>query len=830
MWIADVFGRERAEQLELDDLSYLFHRTSEMDVLERPDNHLILGAKGSGKSTALRALTLRAWSQRTKISPLPFAGVYLPMSDDHVSIFRTVYDERQRSEVFEHFLAASLLHEASVQFRGFIHGDQWLSALLSRYFHRTAAFSDLSQITQALLDDRHETLRAIRAKPTCSLDSLTLKTARPLSVRTLTEFAELFADAAHEHSGALPARLGLCLDSFDYYGQLGAVVTSLMQSDSGVPLTVKLAARTLDTASVFGGVSTRKLELTRDYDLVTVDRETEGQEYFGLVRDAVSRRVRRLGPAEARNVSDEEISNLLFSDSQRDPGDLASFESFCRLSSGNILAVILLLDEAARLQRTEMTPRPDGLVPLERRHRLQAVQNESNRFWEFEIGVRVPTEKLEATVFCHVALDAAKRSFPNDRGSPLFSLPSVSPDRHLIAGMLASRVLTATDSAITRRVQAGFELSGAFTFELNRELLPAANRLPILGQAVVLDRKEFGAKFTTALKSARPHLSPHATRGQRDFFAQDFCVFVSLPYDRARKQRSRVLRTSINRIYKEKTGREGGEGRSYIDIHFIPQTGPFRLDIPRYIRDATYMVADVSDVALGPNLAPGVFYEVGIGIMEQKPLALFFNATNADSSSIPFDPDSLPLLLRGQTVLCKPTAQLSFHEAFKAVHEKLTAHLGFYEHPLDMDGTKPSARSSGRHAYVSFQPRHANAEEWFSNIIRSMFPEVRIERAHSWAADEAPIVCDLISHAEFSIIDCTGGINSQALELGLAAAGNWRRTIEVWNTSNERRLNPVSMFPGPRLGWNDLGDADEEEAKALLLDLTRATSLGARRG
>jgi hypothetical protein len=829
MWIADVFGRDRAESIDLDAISGLFHRSREMDTLERPDNHVILGAKGSGKSMALKALTFRAWKRRSPEAKMPFAGIYVPMSFDEVSLFRTAFEERQLSDVFQHFFVSTALFQLALQFETLLPSET-LVMLFSPFFHAELPLMqrNLSWFRQAFLDDRHAALSATRADPSAPLTKLSLKT-KPLTIHALQHLAERFAATAQNVSG-MPAQLGLLLDSFDYYGQLGSIFSPLLQSDSSTPLTSKLAARTLNVRDVLSSNSTRMLEPDRDFSVVSLDREPENPEHPKLVRDAISRRVRVFGPEVARELSDDKIIHLLFQGSQNDPDDITSFDSFCRLSSGNILTVILLLERAAALQRRSAAIRPVDLEPLQRECRLKAINEMSQEFWDFEIGVRLPTQKLEAATFCKVSLATGKQKCPEGNKAYRFRLKNISPDKSLISNMLATRVLTAGDDSVNRHVQSGFDVPAILEFELNRMLLPQQGLFPRIGELIELDRQNFVAMYHKTLKAARPHLSPRASRPQRELFRGDFTVFISLPFDATKRSRTAVLRKAINRIYKERTGREGGAGISYVDVHFIPHVGPFRTEIPSYIRDATYVVADISDMGVAADQTPGVFYETGVAIGERKPLALFYNSRVHSGKPIqPFSTSSLPSVLRSESVLTWDNQSAGFLQEFRRIHEKLIAYNGYFEYSEETSASGGSAAAKPKpYAYLSFQPRNFLARQWFEKLINKMYPDLTITTARDWSPDDSFQLFKTIGNASLCIIDCSGKINSQALELGLAAGTGMKRVIEVWNADGETGVNPVAMFPGQKWAWSRLDAQDEEHAARVLNDVGRSTLLGGR--
>jgi len=822
MWIGDVFGRDRGERTDLDQVAGLFEPSSEMEVLERPDNHVVLGSKGSGKSMALKALTYGAWRRRSDPVVVPFVGIYVPMGFDEINLFRVTFDERHGTELFGHFLVATVAHAMCLQGREIL-PPELLQRVLTPFLAQPSENDATLALAERFLSDRYAVLAAIRRDPSSSLQDVALA-MKPQVIFSLRELAHRFNQVATEVGGRFPTQVGLLFDSLDYYGALGATLCPLLQSDSGVPLVVKVAARTLPLMELFSNSNSRPLEPRRDFHVVSLDRASSDDEHARIVQGVICRRVRQLGPASMADMSDEDIVALLFNGSGGDPDDLASFDSLCRLSSGNVLAAMLLLDKAAELQRGAATTKPAGLEPLLRQHRLQAAVDLSRQFWNFEIGVRVPLQKLDARAFCEVALTTAKSKARGVVRSPVFEIGGVAQDRALLRDMLATRVVTARDDAVNKDVQSGFDIPSRLEFDLNKLLLPQYNILPSEGARCVLERPAFDRAFKKASLAARPHLSPRANYGPRDLFGTDFQVFLSVPFDLSKKARSAVLRRSINRLYLEHTGRVGGPGRAFVDVHCLPQVGAFRSEIARFIGDASYLVADISDIGKNSMQAPGVFYEIGLAVGSSKPFALFFNGRAHGRGTSDFSASALPALIRGVAVLVWRDRSAPFHEQFVRVHQRLIAYGGEAERSASV-----ASSAEPPYAYLSFQPRNADAQQWYATLVRRLFPEVQIRHARDWETESLDVVQQLVGGASLRIIDCTNGVNAQALELGIATATGQRTTVMTWSAALDGNVNPVAMFPGARWAWSDLQGDDERSATNLLRDLGRTSALGARR-
>ena len=857
MWIGDVFARERAEQIPLLDMPTLFSPPPEMVQLERRSNHIVLGAKGSGKSTLLRALTFPVWLRRSATDvvhpaeaflpglgvpqpapptrPPEFMGVYVPMRYEDASTLRTAFDEAQNEKLFEHFFVSNVLYNLALQWG---ENSTLTAALMDVASDYVGAESrrkgTLGALALAFQHDCVECLDAARNSPAALPDELPLRSRSTFGLNVVYQLSAQLSAALAGTNLHGRDRLGLLIDSFDYYGSLSALLLPLLESDAPYPLCVKIAARTLNVPELCLSSRSRSLEVERDFGIVALDRLPDDEEHHRLMREAIVRRIRTVGGETFTRVDDHKLMDLVFNGSEEDNNDLASFESMCRLSSGNILALILLLEEAATHQRHEGDgAEPKETEPVSRASRLAVINNESRRFWDLEIGVRVPTQSVEAKALCEKLLDLDERlADGRATGSPVYEIGSIpEEDRAIFGNLFAQRILVLRNSELHRSLQAGFGYSGAVEFELNRLMLPTRNRLPQVGEVRTVDWKEERDSWRKAVQLSKPHLSPRSTLPQTTLFPADFRVFISLPFDRKKRQRTVILRKAINRLYLAQTGRPGAPGVSYVDIDYIPHVGSFRSDIPRYITDATYFVADISDAALGPRASPGVFYELGLAVALLKPFALFFNERGAQPTAKKFSLDLLPEILRAQTVMVVREDSRNFSEEFRKVHERLIGYNGRFDRPFGLPASSEEMDASApeRYAYVSFQPRHASAEEWCVEQIKRLFPGLAVERAKEWQQGDGTALYRKVVGAVFSIVDCSDGANSSCLELGLAAAHDWKRTLLLFAAGQSAAVNPVSMYPGSRFAWTDLGSDDTRVLRELLLEMSRAKDLGLRR-
>ena len=193
MWIGDQFAKNRAEQLGLLDIAKIFSPTPETALLERPTNHLLLGAKGSGKSTLLRALTWPVWQVRPSTHPPQFVGIYLPISYEEASHFRSAYDELLSGVLFEHFFVTSLLFQAAKQLQEAGFPEDVIKTILLEYIDESERenIRDLSALALRFLKERDRCLSIAKNKPDLEPSELDLMTREPLGISKLQYLAVL---------------------------------------------------------------------------------------------------------------------------------------------------------------------------------------------------------------------------------------------------------------------------------------------------------------------------------------------------------------------------------------------------------------------------------------------------------------------------------------------------------------------------------------------------------------------------------------------------------------------------------------------------------------
>lgn len=832
MWIGDCFSRDKAEQIPLEALPALFSPPPEMPSIERGTNHFLLGAKGSGKSTILRSLVYPVWSRRAEnLADVTFLGVWVPIRYEDADSLRTACATRDSSDLFEHFFVCTVMHELCCQWADDPHSKSLALRILPGFLADPYRSADsTTTLAEHLQHDRSVCLQVAKRTPDSPTSQLDLRCRFLLPLSALQDLAAKISSFV-QADGVLPSpRLGLLIDSYDYYSELGLLLLPLFESDQSNPIVVKAAARSIDLRNLHTTTRSRRLEFDRDYSLVTLDRLPDDVTHHQLLANAVVRRVRTLDhDHNFASLQDTEILGLVFHGASGDE-DLTSFDSMARLASGNILDLILLLDEAAIVQRRNIDSPQSPRTPLERSSRLAAIESQSRRFWDLELGVRLPSSAVEAKALCEILLDldgaAPSSSSPAAATFEFEQLPS--SEEELFRDLFATRVLVLTDRSLHKTLQAGLPHTGQVSFELHRLLLPNRKRRPIPGNCHRVDWSTMRPRWKRAADSSRPRLSPRARVSQEMLlFPPDFTVFVSLPFDRSKYGRTTVLRTAINRIYRRQTGRDGRPGVSFVDIRFIPQVGSFRFEIPRYVSDANYVVVDVTDASQGPTATPGVFYECGLAAGLLKPFALFYNAKVARQR---FDPTYLPEVLRSQTVVVYRAETRNFTQEYLPIHEKLLGLQGKHEHPFgvqESEGALHDPMGRGPYAYLNFQPRHRPAQEWAAREIRRLFPDLQLEYAREWQRGDAASMYAVLQGASITLIDCTQGASAQALELGLCVAKSWKRCLMLFDSAKSR-INPVAMFPGSRLGWTDLGSDDTTLLQDALRDVLAGTQHGIR--
>ncbi len=400
------------------------------------------------------------------------------MAYSDVSGFVPLDNEGQDTTLFEHYFVASVFTQLCSQWEVVLNLERnhTIARLLIEKLkgNELPEHLDLESLVPIFARTCDEVQRKIREELVTDARKVEWVTRAPLRIVDLVDTLKQIGHTLEKQDKSF-RRIGLFLDSFDYYQRLGRVIAPLLQSDSSVQLVCKIASRTLDVVDGFAAAG-RRLELDRDFQVLSLDRSPDNKQYHDFVRAAIVRRVRKFCGI-ASSLSDGEIIELLCYDSSA-PEDGGSFESLCSISSGNLLSVYELIDTAAQIQRYDGESESKGATPLERRCRISSIKHYSDRFWNHEIGERMGPSTLEAETFCDVALSFAPDKSQANRYSPRFVFDIASErSKTFIPKMLANRVLIAVDPITNRNAQAGLPLGSPVEFELNRGLLPVKKEL-----------------------------------------------------------------------------------------------------------------------------------------------------------------------------------------------------------------------------------------------------------------------------------------------------------------------------------------------------------------
>ena len=815
LWIGDVFSKERFDALTPQQLDLLFEEPSEFADLATRSNHFLLGAKGSGKSTLLRSLSLSL--QGTRGTEPQFAGVYLGLSHDTLSLLRSAASDNGNPALFEHFLMLSILSEI---------GKQWtpqnVEAISTdfRGIDLVASFLQRTHSTQTLAEelaqDRTRCMDMAKNLRGSEIDFSVMNIKEQFSISSITRFAEFSSPFLSEW--VTGGRFGLLIDSLDHYRELTPLLFVLFESDSTSSITVKAAARSIDLPELFANASSRPLELHRDFELLSLDRAADSEEYFALVKRAVLRRCRVLGPQVLDEESDNHILDLLFGDSDQETlyGKLLPFVSS---TSGNILNAIVLLGAASRMDQRLHNAAGVPISPmtaLSESSRDAAVRNQSREYWQYEIGSIAQQLTADVRCICEILLPVNSEDGDSTRYSPRFELTEI-PEEHirLVRRLIRERLFLGLDTKSLELIQAGYgELTG-FKFELNRSLFADKRYMPSRDGSVDIDWGELWFKAQSRLDEKHYRRSGKHRAGAPTLFGSDPPVFISRPL--AKKIRVQVVKNALERSYKLRLGRAPLMGEAWIDIDTMPNAGRFRQLINEKIILSHYVIADITDGSADVRGSGGVFFEVGLAVSLGKVVGLFHNA-RAGEHKVSLDQHLLPPSLMAQTILNYGSANGPFRIRFDPWNDAL-------RHDASERSNSPTSPPVlGDYVYLSIQPHNAAIEQIARNEVAKMFPKFAIRTPRD-AVDDLHQLSSLIANAKVRIVDASFGVSSACLELGLAAyeTGNpehSERTLMIYDASQDA-INPVPMYPGIKIAWRYIGDDDKRQLVRFLYTVGR---------
>lgn len=818
LWVGDVFSKERFDSLSIEELDKLFEPPPEYADLTSRSNHFLLGAKGSGKSTLLRSLTL---PMQLKRSAKPaYAGVYLGLRFEVLSSLRTATAETGNTFLFEHFFVLSVLTELTRQWSGLTEQDKLLAEIISPLVGDET--SDAATLLARLTADRNACHDAAKQRPLREFRDLDLSCSSPLTLESLITLAEL-ASGSCLLTLCPEGRIGLLVDSLDHYGELIPTLFPLFESDAGHSLVVKAAARTLDLPHHQRLATSRHLELHRDFELLSLDRDPDAREHSDLIRNALIRRVRMLGPSELTTASDDAIMRILFGEGEDGTVDVAAFDEFVRTTSGNILTAIILLDRAATEERK---PNPGGLTTLtsiSAGSRRDAIRSLSREYWQYEIGQIAPDRTRELRALCEVMLERPPTNPSAPHHAPRFKLDGIPDDElPLVRRLIAERLFLLLDAELHELVQSGYGDIDEVRFELNRALLAEKGISPFPGPtyAASWDDLSTRAREKAASKIGR-HPRTRAEPPTMTLFVDAPPVFISRSLDRARATRVQPVKSGLEKLFWERNGRKPQEREAWIDVDCIPNAGQFRRDIRAHIVASHYVIADVTDGSAGPTGASGVFFEIGLALAAGRVLGLFHNARAGDPKA-PLRIEMLPHVLTSRTVL---------------VHKPGTANfLRDSLQPWDA-ALRESVRSAAPHSppvgapyvYVSIQPRNQGMSDTILSALAAHFPDTPV-RVRTDSPEDLDELRDLIAGATVRVVDASGGTSQSSLELGLAAFDTGTgmpspNTLMIFDAASGT-TNPVAMYPGERLPWRGVISEDERGLRAFLQTVGRERGLG----
>jgi hypothetical protein len=765
-WVGDVFSKERFDALSEEELAALFAPPPEYGALVGRSNHFLLGAKGSGKSTALRSLSFPVQVQQSRTPT--FAGIYIGLRHDALSSLRTAAVEVGNPDLFEHFFASTVLLELAHQWRQVRqvpscreHVPDLIAALLGL---RTGTL-DLNALIANLTHDRVACLTAAKRTPLSRPADLSLRGPTDISFTTVEMLGE-FARTSSLLDTSTAGRIGLLIDSLDHYGELAHRILSLFEADTTSSIVMKVAARTIDIPTLFEDSPTRPLELHRDYELISLDRRPDSPEHHDLLSAAIVRRARFLGPELLADLTDSDILSTLFDSNGANLPLDTSFESLARYTSGNVLSMIVLMDSAAAIER-QKPKTPSGLSPVTAASRAEALRVLSTEYWQFEIGQSAPMETKRVRTLCEVLLAREVEKVKNGdvARAPSFRITNIGlEDATLLRRLVSERLLVLANDGTHALLQAGLGELEELRCEVNRLLLPIKK---ISSAPNIVGYHATWSTITDRMDSYMAiHTPMHTTArdvGVPTLFGIRPPIFISRSLSKRYAVRTNILRQHLDTLFKEENGRQPEKGEAWMDIDLVLNAASFRKDIRKAILQCRALIGDITDAGSSPERSAGVFYEIGLAFAALKPIGLFHNERSDERISLRME--NLPTPLTARNILIFRDGEANF------LRRRLAPYIAALDAQIVPESRPPADggdANNNPYVFVSTQPRNSQMRGVIQAVVDEILPDHQILDAHA-AGDELDDLRDLINGANACLIDATDAINTACLELGLAA-------------------------------------------------------------
>lgn len=644
-----------ADRMAAHEVQELFAPPPEFEACLRPENQLLLGPKGSGKSIALKGLSFNQIPTAELNSAL-FFGVLVSIGRYQVDFFKQgfnrTHDPRPFFSYFNLFLLNELCRQLSVSESG-----RLLKIRLPAAFHTslstdgsfppTLDFSSPNDVQDKIDDlmDRFARLADLNETAIATLPPLdTLSATTTLLGRLQRQVQTTFGTP----------RLALLFDGFDHLGDLGVVFASLFAKDEPFSewLITKAACRELPRYFHVPSLQTQ-LEAGRDYQIIPVGLYDDLHAFQAHLQQIIQQRSRHYLGTEASS----EVGTLLPHDATESP---SGFDSLAQFAGGSVL-VLLETCALAAAQHEDDTDIPPAAqrTAIKKRARLYLTADLADQVGKGAAQLR---DLLRAvSLYLRREVEPRTRALTVD-SSTLAAIENLEIDpREAIAILCEFRYLRIDSSQLP-----DFLLRRTFSIPFNCTLSPT------LAPELELPLHDGAESYAPVAAEDIDHWVGVLRRQQplqTTLFSVPDAIFLSVPGGEWGMVTERRLKDAYRRILTQKGRSPTPAEQVSLILTFRSvarqKTGNFQDNLLDAIRDARYVVLDVT---MGPTA--GVLIELGIvaGFKRAHALCWFQDRPwPATQQKEPFDEELVPPPLSSTDIKIRVGGGEAFYHWFESM-------------------------------------------------------------------------------------------------------------------------------------------------------------------
>ncbi|MFP2957455.1 hypothetical protein ACLEPN_06385 [Myxococcus sp. 1LA] len=310
--LSDMFGDYRAEWRP-DLFASLFIRPTYFGSLESRKPCVLIGGRGTGKTTALRSLRYDATASRLRLAQgkhLPYLGVYLRINKNRVRAFQgSGLDSEEWNRLFSHYFNLLVTTELARLYSWLVDNEGWPNP----------SFETLRDVSETLNLHEVTSLSSLSSKLRTSLNLLELyvnnigRTTPP--VISMPEApVRAFVDLLQGCPELNKRIIFCCVDEYENLLASQQKIINTYIKHCELPLSYKIGVRRYGILSRQTLDESDLLRAPEDYDEIDIATDEDIFEKFALAIASI-----RLQRANELGASvDSDIKNLLQEYSRRD--------------------------------------------------------------------------------------------------------------------------------------------------------------------------------------------------------------------------------------------------------------------------------------------------------------------------------------------------------------------------------------------------------------------------------------------------------------------------------------------------------------------------------